>query len=109
MTVEKLHTLYSEHKLTITEYNPLLPLPLTSPPVPPITPPITIPLLSLLPHLLLLPSLPRHAPTPHPTTSPTTVSKSTKSLFSLISCWTLVPTSSGRMSIRVLQASFRIR
>ena len=45
----------------------------------------------------------------YPTTRPTTVSKSTESFFSLISSEIFVPTSAGRISIRVLQASFRIR
>ena len=46
---------------------------------------------------------------PYPTTRPTTVSKSTESFFSLISSEIFVPTSAGRISIKVLQASFRIR
>ena len=45
----------------------------------------------------------------YPTTRPTTVSKSTESFFSLISSEIFVPTSAGRISIRVLQASFLIR
>ena len=45
----------------------------------------------------------------HPTTRPTTVSKSMDNFLSAISWLMLLATSVGRISISVLQASFRIK